>query len=94
MRVDESEFRRRIAGYIERDLPDLASDRHRIAELLTEKLWWMVNGWFVRAEQRGQLLDWLDETLAAQCPDCTIISEFKISHSGANNGRLSTYGAQ
>ena len=37
--MDQSEFQRRIEGYIGRDLPDLAADRSRIAAALARPLW-------------------------------------------------------
>jgi hypothetical protein len=39
------------------------------------------------------LLDWLDDEIALQCPDCTVIATLKIGQSGVDDGPLSQYGA-
>jgi hypothetical protein len=82
-------IRRRIAVYVERDLPDLAERRERIAEALGNDLWPMVSGWLSYAERRGALLDWLDERIEQDCSqDSTAIRELKIARTGADNGAL------
>jgi hypothetical protein len=87
--VDANEFGRRIAVYIERDLPELREQRERIAEALSDDLWPMVGGWLHVAECRGDLLDWLEERIKHECPrGSAAISALKTGRSGADNDRL------
>ena len=91
--MDADEFRRRIAVYVERDLPELSSQRNQIAHALSDDLWPMVGRWLEDAQRRGDLLDWLDERIRQECPQgYASISTLKIRQSGADNGPLRHYG--
>jgi hypothetical protein len=80
--VDRDEFQRRIEVYVENDLPDLASDRERIAAVLAGRLWPYLSRWRAEALDYEADLRRIGQRLSEQWPDARRALQLESTGSG------------
>jgi hypothetical protein len=85
-RVDRDEFQRRIEVYVENDLPDLASERERIAAVLAGRLWPYLSRWRAEASDYEADLRRIGQRLSEQWPDAR--RALQLESTGSEDGWL------
>ena len=82
--MEIEEFRRRIAVYIENDLPELTPEKDRVSEVVATRLWPLVGGWQNQRDLARAGLVEVMSRVREECPE--VAAALSTENSGSPTG--------